>query len=193
MRDFKGLCKWIDDTSKIPESVQNFRAQLRSSAYTFKDVKKPNSSKYIGVFNLLFRNEAKDFYRDAPISFNELEDHHIFPKNFVRRHNADVEWDTVLNRTLILDKTNREISNKSPAEFIMQSIKNRVEAGKISEYQAEADLKESLKAHFIDEEMYLILKGTDDSLTTEQIEVNFTRFIEKREQLINERIQSLIN
>jgi len=193
MRDFKDVCEWINDTSKVPEFIQNFRIQLQSAAYTFKDVKKPNSSKYIGVFNLLFRNEAKDFYRDAPISFNELEDHHIFPRNFIRRHNANVEEDSVLNRTLILDKTNREISNKSPAEFIIQSIKNRAEAGKIPESQAEADLKESLKAHFIDEEMYLILKGTDDLLTTEQIEVNFTRFIEKREELIKERIQSLIN
>lgn len=193
MRDFKDVCEWIEDTSRVPEFVQNFRIELQSSAYNFKDVKKPNSSKYIGVFNLLFRNEAKDFYRDAPISFNQLEDHHIFPKNFLRRHSVNADWDSVLNRTLILNRTNKEISNKSPAEYIAQSIKNRAEAGKVSESQAETDLKESLKAHFIDDEMYSILKETDDSPTTEQIAENLKRFMCKREELIKEKIRSLIS
>jgi len=189
MRDFREVSHWFEDNSKIPEVVEQIRVQLSTGAYRLRDVKRIGSSRYKGVFNLLFKNEAKDFYQPENLSYNNLEDHHIFPKNFLEDQKVNVDFDTVLNRTLIFNSTNRKISNKSPAEYIREIIE--IQKGKgFSEIEAESKVKDILKAHFIDEEMYMILKNTHRNLSSQEIEENFEKFIERREKLIIEEIKN---
>lgn len=57
-------------------------------------------------------------------SARDLEDHHIFPRKFLENKNVDVNKDIVLNRTLILSKTNRRISKKSPSTYIQEMIED---------------------------------------------------------------------
>jgi len=191
MRDFRAVSNWFSDDNKIPEVVEQLRVQLSTGAYSLRDVKRRGSSKYKGVFNLLFKNEAKDFYQPEDISYNELEDHHIFPRKFLEAKNVNVDYDTVLNRTLIFNSTNRKISNKSPAEYIEEMINIQKSKG-LPGRDAENKVKDILKAHFIDERMYEILKNTHNGLLPEEISKNFEEFVIKREELITKKISELI-
>ncbi len=183
MRDFREVSQWFEDDSKIPEVVQQLRVQLSSGVFSLKNVNRRSSAKYKGVFNLLFMNGAKDFHHPDDLSFNELEDHHIFPKKFLEENKIDVDYDTALNRTLIFDKTNRKIWKKSPSEYIQDMIRI---------YGSEAKVRDILKLHFIDEEMYKILKATHSNLEPEKIKRNFENFISRREKLIIEKIKELV-
>jgi len=102
-----------------------------------------------------------------------------------------VDYDTVLNRTLIFDKTNKRISDKSPAEY-MRDILNLHKGRGLSETDAEAKIIRNLEAHFIDADMYKILKNTDRNLSSEEINMNFERFIDLRERMITKKIEELI-
>lgn len=83
------------------------------------------SSVYSGVMCLIAINGARDFRIDDPITLHTLDDHHIFPKNYLSKHYTksathltDNQINCILNKTLISDNTNRKISNKAPSEYI---------------------------------------------------------------------------
>ncbi|WP_214495043.1 DUF4268 domain-containing protein [Thermosipho sp. 1244] len=58
--------------------------------------------------------------------------------------------------------------------------------------EAEQKVEKILKAHFIDDEMYEILKNTSEELPSEKIRKNFEKFIQKREKLIKDEIKRLL-
>ena len=113
-KDFKDLVAWLTDSNKLPEATVDMRSKLNIMKM---ETKYPGSSIYKGIFNLLFRRGAWDFYEKDKIKFSvkDLEDHHIFPRKFLESKNVKVEKDIVLNRTLILSSTNKKISRKAPA------------------------------------------------------------------------------
>ncbi|MBO8161888.1 MAG: DUF4268 domain-containing protein [Thermosipho sp. (in: Bacteria)] len=191
MKDFREVSEWFEDKSKIPEVVEQFFMQLSKDTFNLRNIKRRGSSKYKGIFNLIFKNVAVDFYQPESLTFNNLEDHHIFPKNFLQKKNVNVDYDVVLNRTLIFDETNRKISNKSPAEYLKEMINLQMSKG-MNEKEAEQRVKNILKAHFIDNKMYEILKSTSKDLPSEKIKDNFEKFIQRREELIKDEIKKLI-
>ena len=181
-KDFKDMVKWLNDSSKIPEVVSDIISRLDTQKI---DTSYPGSSIYKGVFNLLFRKRAWDFYEKDAIKFSsaDLEDHHIFPRKFLEEKKVDVEKDIVLNRTLILSSTNKKISRKAPATYIKEMIKIHV---------SEEKVKEVLKNHFINEEMFELLKSVEENSPKEEIEEKFGQFIIMRENLIKEEIKKLV-
>jgi len=191
MRDFKEVSQWFKDGSKTPEVVEQLKVQLSTGAYSLRDVKRRGSSRYKGIFNLLFKNDPKDFYQPDNLVFNELEDHHIFPKKFLESKKVDADYDVVLNRTLIFNATNKKISYKSPAEYIEEMIEIQ-KGDALSEIDVENKVKGILKSHFIDDEMYGILKNTHKDLSTQEISENFEAFLKRRETLIRKEISALI-
>jgi len=181
-KDFKDLVGWLTDANKPPEAVTDMRSKLDIMKI---DTKYPGSSIYKGVFNLLFRRGAWDFYEKDKIKFSvkDLEDHHIFPRKFVESKNVKVEKDVVLNRTLILSSTNRKISRKAPATYIEEMIRI---------HGSEEEVKRILEKHFINEEMFEILKSVKESSTPDEIKEKFERFVTLRENLIKDEIRKLI-
>ncbi len=181
-KDFKDLITWLNNADKVPEVISDIRSKL---AVLRIDTKYPGSSIYKGVFNLLFRKAAWDFYEKDKIKFSvkDLEDHHIFPRKFLENKNVDVEKDIVLNRTLILSSTNRRISKKAPSTYIEEMIKI---------HRTEEKVKQILRKHFINEEMFELLKTAREDLAPEQIKEIFNRFIYLRELLIKNEIKRLI-
>ena len=121
----------------------------------------------------------------------KLNDHHIFPKNFLKSKSVNVDQDIVLNRTLIFDRTNKIISNKSPADYVREMIEIQ-KSKNLSFDEAENVVKETFEKHFIDNEMYEIMKNTSREINKETIKENFEKFVEKREALILEKIKQLI-
>ncbi|RLG70424.1 MAG: hypothetical protein DRO04_01910, partial [Candidatus Iainarchaeum archaeon] len=59
IKDFKELIGWLKDSNKLPEAVADMRHKLNIMKI---ETKYPPSSIYKGVFNLLFRKGAWDFY-----------------------------------------------------------------------------------------------------------------------------------
>jgi len=181
-KDFKDLVAWLADSNKLPEAVTDMISKLDIMKI---DTKYPGSSIYKGVFNLLFRRGAWDFYEKDKIRFSvkDLEDHHIFPRKFLESKNVKVEKDVVLNRTLILSSTNRKISRKAPATYIEEMIRI---------HGSEEEAKRILEKHFINEEMFEILKSVKENSTPNEIKEKFERFITLRENLIKDEIRKLV-
>ena len=181
-KDFKDLVSWLTDSNKPPDAVTDMRSKLDIMKI---DTKYPGSSIYKGVFNLLFKRGAWDFYEKDKIKFSvkDLEDHHIFPRKFLESKNVKVEKDVVLNRTLILSSTNRKISRKAPATYIEEMIKI---------HGSKEEVKRILEKHFINEEMFEILKSVKENSTPDEIKEKFERFITLRENLIKDEIRKLV-
>lgn len=183
MKDYKELKKWFENDNFIPEAVNEMR-DILFKTFAILDKKNSGNAVYKGVFNLLFMNDAKDFYDNDKIKFSfELEDHHIFPRKFLENKEITEFRDSVANRTLITSSTNKKISKKAPATYIKEMMEI---------HKSEEKVKEILSKHFIDEEMYDILLDTTEELSNEKVEENFKKFIKKREKLIKAKIADLI-
>jgi hypothetical protein len=138
---------------------------------------KKNNAIYKGVLNLInFHSKGLiDWRNTTKLTFNtELEDHHIFPQNYIEKNYNDDDLatdriDCVANRTLIPQTLNQEISNSKPSQYF-----NKI-------YNENPNLLESFKSHLIPKE---ILDGSLDN------EFNF--FLELRSNeifdIINENI-----
>jgi len=104
--DVKEMNLWFDDDSLrifSPKEIPDDFATAKSSSAIYKS-----------IMCLIGKHGALDFVRDDPAEFNNLgnlEDHHIFPKSKAHKYNAGDKIDSILNRTLIFGKTNRDISN----------------------------------------------------------------------------------
>lgn len=185
-KDYKDLKQWFLDDNKIPESVKDARELLDNNVFKLTDKRNSGNSAYKGVFNLLFISDARDFYENDKLKFStdELDDHHIFPKKFLEDKDVDVQYDMVLNRTLITSSTNRKISKKAPATYIEEML--------INNSNDELVVKSILEKHFINEEMYEILKEVKEDTSSEKVYELFEKFTSKREQLIKNRISKLI-
>ena len=184
-KDYKELLKWFENDEKIPEVIVEMRNILYKT-FTIKDKKYAGNSVYKGVFNLLFMQDAKDFYENDKLKFSTdaLDDHHIFPKKFLENKGVEVDWDTVANRTLIGSRTNKRISKKAPAVYLKEML--------ASNNNDESAVKSILNKHFIDEEIYNILKSVTQDSTKEEITTAFNIFIDNREKLIQQYIAELI-
>lgn len=180
-KDYKDLLLWFMDDQKIPEAIIDMRDILYKT-FSLKDKKYAGSSIYKGVFNLLFINDAKDFYENDKLKFATLtlDDHHIFPKQYLLDRDVDVDFDTVLNRTLITKRTNIQISKSSPATYLKKMLENNS--------NDESVVKSILSKHFINEQMYALLKTIDDNSDNSDILKAFVTFTEQRQELIQSSI-----
>lgn len=143
-RDVVEVLAWLDGGA-APQSV----AQFRFDPKLLRDTTASQRALYRGAICLILRNGARDFHSGRPISGdliveNHIDDHHIFPADFIRTAYHEVSprlRDCVLNRTLIDRTTNQRISNRPPSEYLAD-IKNAQTAG----------LTPLLASHFINGE-----------------------------------------
>lgn len=171
--DVMELVKALRDDNYLPKVITE--AQRNIDTIDLYSIATSSSAIYKGVMNLIALNGARDFLMQDAIEFHRLEDHHIFPQAFLKekfkikeiKGDYKTKINTILNRTLISDETNKKIKNKSPAEYI-QWIKG--------------DKKGALDPHFIDEECIRAME-----------EGNYDKFLKRRNYLIMSRIKELIS
>lgn len=133
------------------------------------------SSVYSGVFSLLAIGNARDWREAQAITLHDLNDHHIFPRAYLQAHGVKVPADvnTVVNRTLISDKTNKKISAKAPAV-----------------YCADPDIFPSgptpalLTPHFIDARALAAMQAATGTLSDDTVKKAYAEFREAREVAI---------
>jgi len=191
-KDYKDLMLWFADENAVPFVVKEARKILdeQSSMFVLKDKSYSGSAIYKWVINLLFMNGARDFYEKDTIVFNayDLDDHHIFPKSFLENKlwNKKISWinyDTILNKTLIYSTTNRKISNKAPWDYIEEML---------NIFGDENKVKDIFAKHFIDEQMYWLLKQVKKDSSPDEVRDYFDSFTRQREKLIKERVRALL-
>jgi hypothetical protein len=131
-------------------------------------VHKKYDAVYKGILNLVSYSTGGylNFENGNPVSVaSNLEDHHIFPNDYLRRNWAEVHdsldslvaIDCVVNRTLIPKLTNVRVSNKPPSKYLLE-IKAR-----------NPNIGNQLKSHLLSEE-----------LLTGDYDTNYDFFLEER-------------
>ncbi len=174
-KDFRDWGSWITDGTTIG------RINKMNKKYIYdlnlKEVEK-SSARYNAIINLLALNDVKDFYKGriagtGDYSNEKINDHHIFPKKVKGLKSKKCKLfsnhkDSILNRTLLLDETNKRIKNKKPSQYIKDMINECGSGNKV---------KIILEGHFINEKAYKYMKND-----------NFDDFVIEREKTIKEHI-----
>ena len=110
---------WFDDGPE-PEVFSDAQNWIGSPGFRVRGSASYASAVYSGIFCLLALRQARDWRRGEDIRLQELQDHHIFPKAFLKRHSVSkpATQNTIVNRTLISDETNGRIKDKAPADYV---------------------------------------------------------------------------
>jgi hypothetical protein len=136
------------------------------------------SAVYSGAFCLLALRNARDWRRGEDIRLQELQDHHIFPQAYLKRHGITkrVDVNTIANRTLISNETNGKIKDKAPADYLSDEA--------VFPSGARGEL---LGPHFLYGEPRSLLQGATEEVPDEKLAELYARFIQAREAaIINE-------
>lgn len=161
-RDAMDLIRKQTEPDFRPEVFSDIkRLILDNGQFRLRGVARVNSI-YRGVINLIAIHGARDFENNDGISFHDLEDHHIFPRAFLRdRYGLKGEKvNTILNRTLITARTNRKISRKAPSQYLAEIFPDDQRSA-------------ILESHFIGPEAHEAMKSDD-----------YEAFLEARERSI---------
>lgn len=159
-QDYDQVKSWFGNDQNIPDAIN--RAQQELGAIDLREVAK--GGLYKALLNIIAIKRPLDFFSGQTIELIKLNDHHIFPKR------AGISLgdygDSILNRTLIDDKTNREIQNKKPSEYLKEMREK---------LQSDEKLREVLETHYIDDNCLKAMRNDD-----------FDDFIKCREKLLLE-------
>lgn len=138
--DVAELIPWIDGNAQAPSTVS--KASLSADSLLRLDSRR--SSAFRGIMALLRKEKCKDFRTREELCemVRGVDNHHIFPEAYCRDRELPKEnWNSVVNRTLITAKTNRQIGGNAPSKYLpMFCQDNKIE---------KSEMKEILTAHFI--------------------------------------------
>jgi len=178
-KDFREWKDWMK-TGKEVERIAILNPDFINKL-NLKNCRK-GSARYNAILCLLALNDARDFFKGQIVGIGDymnetIDDHHIFPKGItgLDKHSCrsfDELKDCILNRTLLLDETDIKIRNKRPSQYLSLMIER---------YNKEAEAREILRRHFINEAAFEHLKVD-----------NFDSFIEEREKAIKDHIISMV-
>jgi len=157
--------------------------RIASAEFSIRSATSNASGIYCGVFCLLAKQGARDWSRGEHIELQSLQDHHIFPKDYLKRHGIATgdRTNTVVNRTLIADQTNNKIRAKAPAGYLADSDIFSVPPASL------------LPAHFVDESGITALqaaKDDDSEVGKKAALAAYDQFLSAREALIISTIRA---
>ncbi len=169
---------WFRGGNK-PEVFSDAENLIGAPGYRIRGSASYASAVYSGVFCLLGLGSARDWRLGEAIQLQELQDHHIFPKAYLKRHGLTkrAEVNTIANRTLISDETNGKIKDKAPATYIH-------DAG-IFPSGAET----VVRPHFIDSAILGLLGKATEELSEAAAAELFENFAHEREREIISEIR----
>lgn len=174
-RDFIDVRNWISDDAAEPALIEEFKHRFRS--LDLRKEYKRGSSVYNGIFNLLVLKGARDWTTGNLPQHDELDDHHIVPKSWGRKHLKPRAADTILNRTPLGSDTNRHVIHDSlPNEYLPEMIAAN----------GEAAVRKMLDSHFISARAQEILMRKPFTAA------DFDAFIEERQRAIRDAIEGLL-
>ena len=119
-RDLPEILAFVRDGAGEPVTISesNFQAARLLTLRT------RNSSAYKGIYALLMRDGGRDFRTGVPIEaqsfFDETIDiHHIFSEKWCKSKGIGADfYNSVINKTPISARTNRQIGGRAPSEYL---------------------------------------------------------------------------
>ena len=117
-KDVTEILPWLAG-GELPESVATFRFDPRA----LRDVTPRQRAIYRAVMCLILGGGPLDFHTKAKITAKlrveeGIDDHHVFPANYLGKDVPARLRDCVLNRTLIDRTTNQMISDQAPKKYL---------------------------------------------------------------------------
>lgn len=170
-KDYMDLKQRFEDQTVDPVAFKDVREQVLDNVnFSLRDISRV-SSRYKAIMNLVAIEGARDFLNNDNIEFHVLEDHHIFPvaclgKKFKITDREAVN--TVVNRTLIADSTNRKISQKSPSDYLYSVL-------------PDGHRESILRSHFITAEAQEAMSKDD-----------YETFLQARDRALVAKVRSLV-
>lgn len=159
--DYKNMMKWFDGNERP------FDIEEQNDFNTHKK----NSALYKSVMCMIAKKGALDFVEGD--SFGMPEIHHIFPHSKAEKFNAGKDINSVLNGTLIFNKTNKHLGNKNPSEYLHTIMKEQnIE---------KTELQKRLATHLISSSAFECMLNDD-----------FAGFIRERQKTIGQEFKRLI-
>jgi hypothetical protein len=115
-KDYQEMTRHWFDGGPEPEVFREAQNWIGSAGFRVRDSQSYASSVYSGIFCLLALRSARDWRRGEDIRLQELQDHHIFPQAYLKRHEITkrVDVNTIANRTLISNETTARSRTKRP-------------------------------------------------------------------------------
>ena len=195
VEDFNTVWEWLEDEKKdSPKTIKDAIDNWKNKDVKFLLNLNSTQAEYKGVMCLMASNDPKDPLTDEHFSERKSDDthiDHIFPKKLFEGKSDKREKripeelkkykESVLNKSLISEKTNELKGYKLPSEYIELLISEKQKSKKISNEEAKEEVKEAFKTHFINDEAYEAMEIDD-----------FKKFLEARGKAILEAIKERI-
>jgi len=174
-RDFLDLKAWFDDDMAEPPLIAEFSQRFRN--LELRKETKRGTSVYNGVFNLLVLQGARDWMTGDVPQHGDLDDHHIVPDSWGKKHIPGGLGGSILNRTPLTADTNRHvIKARLPNEYLPELIKQN----------GEGTVRAILESHFISPTAFDILLRDPFSA------IDFEAFIAERQRTLQDAIENLL-
>ncbi|HEY2631901.1 MAG TPA: DUF262 domain-containing protein [Solirubrobacteraceae bacterium] len=179
-KDYQEMTRhWLEDGPE-PEVFREAQAWIGSPSFRVRDSASYASAVYSGIFCLLALRHARDWRRGEDIRLQELQDHHIFPQAYLRRHGITkrIEVNTIANRTLISDETNGKIKDRAPAEYLPDR-----------HIFPEGPQPGLMAPHFLDGAAIQLLTEAAEDLSDQRAADLYERFLQTRQTALIEEIR----
>jgi len=175
-KDYRDWKDWFTNEGEIERSKE------LSHDFVMKELNIADAKKWSAIYNAILctlaLNNARDFYTGRIVgtgdySTDSIDDHHIFPSKVKglepsKCKEFDSLKDSILNRTLLLNDTDKQISTKKPSTYISEMLRKHGNEEKVISI---------LETHLISHEAYGHLKSDD-----------FDAFIGERERTIKRHL-----
>jgi hypothetical protein len=174
-KDYAEMTRYWFEDGPEPDVFVEAQNLIGAPGFRIRTSASYASAVYSGVFCLLAIRKARDWRRGENIQLQELQDHHIMPQAYLKRHGVSrrVTINSIANRTLISNQTNGKIKDKSPSEYLDNT--EIIPAGTRAEL---------LLPHFIDQATLAVLLGATESLSDNEASERYNEFLRLREEAI---------
>lgn len=175
--DFNTLCGYFEKNEPL-----DFKKIELSKSELIHKIRTPTENRYKAIQCIIAMTAKKDFISGESLGITELEDHHIFPLSLSKGQSKEYKnlLNSIVNRIVISKKTNRELTNRHPADYFRE-LRKTVLADKTI-VEAKRRLKDCCLPDNIESPDFS--KQFEDS--------NFESFLEHRANLILERVREIL-
>lgn len=118
--DIVQVVKWINGSGNLPKTVTDFYF----NPLRLLGLQSRQSAAYKGVMALILKNHARDFISGSEMDFStfsneKIDIHHVFPQDYCIREGYDKrKWNSIVNKTPISARSNREIGGYAPSVYL---------------------------------------------------------------------------
>ncbi|MBI3656309.1 MAG: hypothetical protein HY232_07780 [Acidobacteria bacterium] len=171
--DFRKLCNFLEQGTSVPYPRVYFTED------ELIDIKHITDSRYKAIQALMRTTVREDLLTGNPLGAN-LEDHHIFPYSLNKSGVSKHRLNSIVNRIIVSQETNRMISNLNPDKYLADLVKHHISEGNTGE------LDRRLANCFIP---YL---SSDPEFIHRFSKDNFDGFLTDRANMILKRIRDVV-